>query len=460
MKSLLSAIATTEAKTKAGFPKPPTVLPHIQNAFAAAFDGNEESESEEDLIPFLRGCEGTDLSELKRSELNRILRGAWISEEFDELGLRALQVAKKDPRSSSAKAASGGYSLHFPAERDAISSLASHCHAMTKEVVPQFQKRAAQFSLFDPTRGPAEIGKAMLVDRKNSISSACQEAGLGNDPFATKLGEKAFEEACSMAASLKAEAALKAQSEILELFKEGEPISNQPGVACALLEPWVEGSPPADHRKRVSALLAKAIGDPRLHSSRWKFIESEMQKLSAEYMPSAIVDVLKRWLTEAAMRTFFQAIAKTTDQPGQWKTRSDFWLAYLDNGCVEDAWPALGPRAREQIASIAKEQEEALEHGTIDGGPAGSSALILKIGDLTIAEWSDNGKCRIWNSGSGKSPEFYKKRYRNYALRSEAKHLGKASFIHDASGNWRYRVAAHIYSETGVEHPVHGAGYW
>lgn len=460
MKSLLNAIASTEAKAKTGFPKPPTVLPHIQNAFAVAFDGVEESEPEEDLIPFLRECQGRDLSALKRFDLNRILRGAWRSEEFDALGLEAISIVEKDPRASSARAAIDGYMLHFPFERDTISALSSHCRKMTESVYARFQQRADHFSLFDPSQAPAVIGKAMIADGRNPICSACEQAGLGVTPFATRLGEKAFEAACSAVADLKADAAMKPQSEIMELFKDGDAISNQAGVACALLEPWVEGNPSAGHRKRISAFLVKAIGDPRLQSSRWQFIESEMEELSAEYMPSAIVDVLKRWLTEAAMRTFFQAIAKTTDRPDQWETRSDFWLAYLDDGCVEDAWPALGPRARVQISSIAREQGDTLEHGKIDDGPASSSALIMQIGDLRIAEWSDNGKCRIWNSGNGQAPELYKNYYRNHALRSEAQHLGKASFRHDATGNWRYRVAAHIYNETGIEHPIHGVGYW
>lgn len=447
---------------KAGFPKPPKVLPHIQNAFAMAFDGFEESEPKEELISFLRECQGSDLSNFKSRELKRILRGAWISDEFDELGLLALRAAEQDPKAQTAKAAILGYLLHFPAERDAMSTLAMHCQKMTDEVVPQFQERASQFSLFDPAEAPAAIGRAMIADNRNPICSACEQAGLGTTPFATRLGEKAFEAACSAVAGLKADGAMKPQSEIMELFKDGEAISNQAGVACALLEPWVEGSPSAGHRKRISAFLVKAIGDPRLQSSRWKFIESEMQELSAEYMPSAIVDVLKRWLTEAAMRTFFQAIAKTTDRPGQWKTRSDFWLAYLDGGWIEEAWPALGPRARDQISTIVAQQEGSLEHGKIDDPSLGSSALIFKIGDLTIAEWSDNGYCRFWSPSAKdapNAPEPYQPSYNKKTLRAMNRGEGFKLGLHDSHGRWCHRFAKIIFDSTGVEHPNFGRGY-
>src|SRR3546814_5486575 len=70
------------------------------------------------------------------------------------------------------------------------------------------------------------------------------------------------------------------------------------------------------------------------------------------------------------MREFFRAIAKTTDRPDQWKQREAFWIAYLDEGLVTDAWPALGSRAKYQIDSLIRQSGERPEYGQIRGGPS------------------------------------------------------------------------------------------
>src|SRR3546814_12435176 len=98
------------------------------------------------------------------------------------------------------------------------------------------------------------------------------------------------------------------------------------------------------------------------------------------------------------MREFFRAIAKTTDRPDQWAQREKFWMAYLDEGLVSDAWPALGVRARNQIEDLIRLSGERPEYGIIRGGPASSSSIIMQIGDVRISEWSDNGSCRFWST--------------------------------------------------------------
>src|SRR3546814_14398129 len=84
------------------------------------------------------------------------------------------------------------------------------------------------------------------------------------------------------------------------------------------------------------------------------------------------------------MREFFRAIAKTTDRPDQWKQREACWIAYLDEGLVTDAWPALGSRAKYQIDSLIRQSGERPEYGQIRGGPSQSSSIIMQIGDLRI----------------------------------------------------------------------------
>src|SRR3546814_17906320 len=98
------------------------------------------------------------------------------------------------------------------------------------------------------------------------------------------------------------------------------------------------------------------------------------------------------------MREFFRAIAKTTDRPDQWAQREKFWMAYLDEGLVSDAWPALGVRARNQIEDLIRLRGERPAYGIIRGGPASSSSIIMQIGDGRISEWSETVSGRFGRS--------------------------------------------------------------
>ncbi|MEE4209822.1 MAG: EH signature domain-containing protein, partial [Parvularcula sp.] len=91
--------------------------------------------------------------------------------------------------------------------------------------------------------------------------------------------------------------------------------------------------------------------------------------------------------------------------------------------------------------------------------PQASSSLIMRIGDLLIAEWSDNGRCRFWAASSESAPTPYKRHYDNGLLRTMRGGQGFQALMHDAGGNWRYRFARLIYSRTGIEHPAHGRGF-
>ena len=450
-----------EGIAKHGFPKPPTILPQIHHAFALLGSDVGSAEDQEALIPFLRECQKRPIVKLKRGELNRVLRGAWCDEEFQGIASEALERALSDQRSSSIRALIDGYLLYFPVEREIIETLARSCASLTEGQSGVWRNRDERYALFSPSQVTSRLSKAMAAAEYDAIASTCADAGLGASPFATRLGQLAFSKACVRIAELKQDHAVLPQQNLLGLLKREDQFDDAAGIVRALLEPWVDGNPKPAHRQEITAFLLDRVADPRIYpkKQRWAPIRSHIAEAVGEERADAIVGVLRRWLTDAAMRMFFRAIAETTDRPDQWKQRQEFWLAYLDAGLVTDAWPALGPRAQNQIRNVARSQGERLDHGVTQNGPASSSSLIMEIGNVRIAEWSDNGMCRFWSSTNKAAPKLYEKYYDNGVLRTTTGQSDFATVRHDAGGHWVYRAAKIIHSRTGVPHPKHGRGF-
>lgn len=455
------AIDRMEGLARHGFPKPPSILPSIHHAFAKLGSGVDEAEELEELIPFLRRCQSLEISSLKRGALNRLLRGVWCDPEFEELGKAAVERAVSDDKSSTTKALIDGYLLYFPADRDVIVFLSAACRSLAEKREGHWQVRSNAFRLFDPGEGPSIVGQFLADCDGDASIGVFAKAGLGLSPFATNFGHASFTAACRKVAAKQGEAAIGGQTHLLDLLEREEQFDDSPNIVRALLEPWIDDTPPTEHRQRITAFLLDRISDPRIYprKQRWDPIRAHLTDDVGTERADQIIQVLRRWLTEVAMRTFFRAIAETTDRLDQWKQRESFWLAYLDAGHVNDAWPALGARAQTEIRAAARAQGERLDHGVMQNGPAGSSSLIIEIGDLRISEWSDNGMCRFWHRDDPKAPKLYDKRYDNGALRTTE---GRSDFValrHDAGGAWTYRFASLIYRRTGIPHPRFGQGY-
>jgi hypothetical protein len=461
MTSIRFAIEHMSGVARQGFPKPPTVLPHIYHAFALLGSGVDAAEDLEELLPFLRRCQEQPVASLRRGELNRLLKGAWCDSAFDDLGLSAVARAQDDERTSSTRNLIDGYLLYFPYDREVIGPLSQACERQIAAKDNPWSRRAGVYKLFRPDLAPTKLAESMASDEPDAFVVTCLNAGLGASPFATRIGQVAFAEACLRIAALPGERALVPQRHLLDLVEREEQFDAAANIVRALLEPWRKQNPPPALRQAITSFLLDRVADPRLspQKQKWLPIRTRITEQAGEDTAEDVIGVLRRWLTDVAMRTFFKAIAETTDRRDQWKQRQAFWLAYLDAGVVGDAWPALGPRAQNQIRSVAREQGERLDHGTTQNGPTASSSLLLQIGDLVISEWSDNGYCRFWSSNNSHAPVLYRSRYDNSQLRTMT---GKSDFAyvgHDAGGVWVHRIARLIYERTGVPHPLHGRGY-
>ncbi len=177
-------------------------------------------------------------------------------------------------------------------------------------------------------------------------------------------------------------------------------------LAEALLLPWTGRFPEEAIRTFVVRLLVGLVGDPRAQNPVWLEIGQPAR------------DVLLRWITKDALEQFFDVVDHTV-QPHQrrmWSTRRDYWLSYDQAELIKESWVVFGRRGAALARMIAAERDQpALAHfGTLVrdvGGDPSQAVLLMKIGPLTIADLSHNGRCHIWLPGNAAAPQLYQAEY-------------------------------------------------
>ncbi len=204
----------------------------------------------------------------------------------------------------------------------------------------------------------------------------------------------------------------------------------------SLLRPFADNNHQPEVRDKMQTFLLKHFNDPRIKPAGWQGVNDD------------ILAIMRRWLVAANLGYFFRLLDHTAYDK-HWRYRNTFWSAYLKNNWISDAWVILGSKARK----IAMEFiiDEATQHGILKAGggvQSNQSVLMLKVGGLTVTEWSHSGKCHIWLPNNKSGPKFYEKSYSRFGLISNANHLQ----IHHASkkGFWQRRISGWIEDQTGI----------
>lgn len=199
--------------------------------------------------------------------------------------------------------------------------------------------------------------------------------------------------------------------------------------------------------------FVREYGDPRLASPRhyqWEGVE-----------PQALT-VLTHWLTGNTLQGFVKILERTADET--WRYRQKFWMAYYDQGHVEEAWLALGRDAQVAALGVSHlvQQSPGMRYGRLEGGAAANqSVLLLRIGDMVFTEWSHNGSLRAYKEGEWATPRFYQPRYDGNDLRElqsldfhEGQHMRpELPHKYPEKGWWQRKARDMIHRHTGVYLP-------
>lgn len=138
----------------------------------------------------------------------------------------------------------------------------------------------------------------------------------------------------------------------------------------------------------------------------------------------------RREKAKATIEVFFQLlnkIAKDDEMHDRhWQARREFWRTYIAEGRVEDAWMVLGKKYLDDIDSLPSAARE-LGYGTFINHNRirlSHCAIIMKIRNFIIVEWSHSGALRIWCAKSFSAPALHRKHYYPYELQhNEDKYL-------------------------------------
>lgn len=305
----------------------------------------------------------------------------------------------------------------------------------------------ASIGLFDPVKAPTRIAAAVLGSDRSPFEILSK---LGLDTVIRQRGglaEAAFVAATKIVASKRGLAAIPLQQRIIEWVRDTDGtlvfVRALPNAVEALLLPWADKEPPNDHRARlIEVLQSLGGGDPRTKPAAWRPVR--------EQAPEAYA-VLMRWLTQASVFQFFdivdRSLAKDPAGRKMWAYRRRFWTAYLlgEEGVpkIEEAWVAFGDDGARLARIAARENNEVglTAFGTQTDKGSTHAALILKIGDWTIVDWSHSAKCNFWRRGDKSIPQLYLPRYPAgtlYNARLQHAHASPASY------NWQKTFAGVI----------------
>lgn len=426
------------------FPAQPLVA-HARKALQAKFSAESVVPAQEQLDQLARrlreAAQRAAWGDITPSDWRRAAWCLWLpgyelanSTRFFETYLARV---RQRHRRSAYSALVGVYLREYRPDDKAFNLVAE----AIREIVDAFQwpwaRRHREYSLFWPHRGANTLAEALLA-APSSVSKTLEQAGLAGELSRGAFAQSVY---CSVLGLLKQRlgvsgVAPEELNQVLAWMADGNRLrfpGTEGPLADALLGNWRASDPDESIRSATQEFLMRTLGDPRIKGAgRWLGVAEEDKR------------VLLRWLVGASLEQFLQIVDKVA-QPSHWEYRRAFWGAYHEAGVIEEAWVVFGRRGYD----IARRSfRDSVGYAQLSGGEQTHAVLLLRIGELTIADWSHNGTCRIWTASNRHKPIFYGTHYARGDLVAEA----NFSQMHHGSdrGTWQGAVADYIRSRTGI----------
>ena len=334
------------------------------------------------------------------------------------------------------------YFNHFNAEsrsirrigkflREAISTIPTSRHWSWTE-------RHQQLKLFDPTSVVEQL--ASVAMESLDPTKAFEERGLSGQLMVSTLAVAVFLRVLQLTEDkLTSNPQLESVDRVIAWVESDgggmRYFGNRGSIANALLLPWTKGNPDEDIRQKIQSFLLNKLSDPRVDGGAWLGTKD------------AALGVMTRWLAQATLEQFLKVVDHVAAKH-QWEYRRAFWNAYIEKRVVENAWVAFGTSGAEVARRIAERTTDNLmrQFATLSGAGSDQAVLLLSIGDLIIADWSHNGRLRVWRRGNPSAPEFSLRSY----LASDLRNGSEFDTVHIPSDGWQAKAEAYIRRHTGI----------
>ena len=186
-------------------------------------------------------------------------------------------------------------------------------------------------------------------------------------------------------------------------------------LAEAMLLPWARRFPEEAARSYVVSFLLTVLNDPRTNPTAWTHVSESAR------------GIMLRLMIKDALEQFLEVVDETVQihQTRMWAERRQFWSSYYDNGYIQECWVVFGRRGAALSRHLAASRNNPAlgNFGSFVrdiGGDTSQAVLLMKLGNLLVADWSHNGRCYIWSAGNGRAPKLYQNEYLREDLLSGA----------------------------------------
>jgi hypothetical protein len=292
--------------------------------------------------------------------------------------------------------------------------------------------------LFDPAQAPRQL--ARLTSDSNNPRGELEKVGLSGQLLVSGLSAHVFLSALkTIAKRLGTEPKLEEVDRAIAWIRNKNGgmhfTAHRAALADTLLLPWTQQEPNQGIRHKIQSFLIDNLGDPRIDGGLWIGTNDAGR------------DVLIRWLAQATLEQFLKVVDRVAEKH-QWDYRRAFWSAYIERGLVGNAWVAFGTAGAQVAKRIADDTSDSLmsRFATLGGASADQAVLLLRIGDLVVADWSHNGRLRIWRRGNFRAPQLSLKSYLATDLRTDS----DFDAVHLPADGWQNRTEAYIRRHTGI----------
>ena len=203
---------------------------------------------------------------------------------------------------------------------------------------------------------------------------------------------------------------------------------------------------------RAKEVVEANYKDPRMYFHTWPEVPEE---LGGQHTLQICSNIVKKWHVYQSILLFFKLIGEVVEDEAhdhQFPLRESFWLDYFKQDRVSEAWVILGSRgdaAAKKYQVSGNSDFAALSWANLSGAKSDQCALLIKIGDVTIVEWSHSGACRLWKSDDSHAPKFAQMKYDGSDLRNIVSDSNYDRIVHDAYGNWQQKIRQRINSYSG-----------
>jgi hypothetical protein len=320
------------------------------------------------------------------------------------------------------------------------SFVAGYVHALSSNI----RRFSEQSKILDGDGHLDALSKCLA--ESDDIYSCALSNGLSSDILAGNYGIELKLASIRDALKLSDAKAIERASDWVFDGIKGRPIGD---FYETILSPFEAKSPPPDVQKVLMSVLVRKFGDPRIDA--WPGLTGQ----GGAFRRDGCIATLKRWLSIEYLDLFIKIIEATAD--AQFKPRKSFWSRYFEKGVISDLTLVLAADANDVARRTRGQQENAeyMKWAKLNSASPAQSVLLMRLGDLIIAEWSHSGAMRFWKADDKSAPEFHLSDYDARGLRDGGLQIRvgagyRPSVRHDPNGQWMIWARNAIEFHTGV----------